>query len=114
MAVFCPVTLWYQVYPVPIPLRLDNAYTAELYTALVVLTAWGPSADPTFGFQSGSWHFSDCKGYITAPEGRRERDVSLQGDLIRACRAMARGHATPPPPLLPHHVHVARHPIGPG
>ena len=41
VAVFCPVTLRCQVYPVPIPLRLDNAYTAELYTAWVALTAWG-------------------------------------------------------------------------
>ena len=82
MAVFCPVTLRYQVYPVPIPLRLDNAYTAELYAAWVALTARGPSTDPAFGFRSGSWHFADCKGYITAQEGRREPEDSLQGDLI--------------------------------
>ena len=66
VAVFCPVTLRYQVYRVPIPLRLDNTYTAELYTAWVALTARGPSAHPAFGFRSGSWHFADCKGYITA------------------------------------------------
>ena len=96
VAVFCPVTLRYQVYPVPIPLGLDNAYTAELYTAWVALTTRGPSADPTFGFRSGSWHLADCKGYITAQEGRQEPDDSLQGDLIRECRAMARGH-TPAP-----------------
>ena len=96
MAVFCPVTLRYQIYPISIPLRLDNAYTAELYAAWVALTARGPSADPTFGFRSGSWHFADCKGYITAQEGRREPDDSLQGDLIRECRAMA--GAPPPPP----------------
>ena len=58
VAVFCPVTLRYQVYPVPIPLRLDNAYTAELYTAWVILTARGPSSDPAFGFRSDSWHFA--------------------------------------------------------
>ena len=102
VAVFCPVTLRYQVYPVPIPLQLDNAYTAELYTAGVALTARGPSVDPTFGFRSGSWHFADCKGYITAQEGRREPDDSLQGDLIRECRAMARGH--PPPRHLYSHI----------
>ena len=102
VAVLCPVTLRYQVYPVPIPLRLDNAYTAELYTAWVALTAHGPSADPTFGFRSGSWHFADCKGYITAQEGRREPDDSLQGDLIRECRAMARGHPPPPRHLYSH------------
>ena len=95
VAVFCPVTLRYQVYPVPIPLRLDNAYTAELYTAWVALTARGPSTDPAFGFRSGAWHFADCKGYITAQEGRREPEDSLQGDLIRACRNMARSHAPP-------------------
>ena len=49
VAVFCLVTLRYQVYPVPIPLRLDNAYMAELYTAWVALTARGPSADPAIG-----------------------------------------------------------------
>ena len=55
VAVFCPVTLRYQLYPVPIPLRLDNAYTAELYTAWVALAARGlqptlPSAsDPVRG-----------------------------------------------------------------
>ena len=54
MAVFCPVTLRFQIYPIPIPLRLDNAYTAELYTAWVALTARGPSADPTFVFRSSS------------------------------------------------------------
>ena len=96
VAVFCPVTLRYQVYPVPIPLRLDNAYTAELYTAWLALTARGPSTDPAFGFRSGAWHFADCKGYITAQEGCREPEDSLQGDLIRACRSMARGHAPPP------------------
>ena len=95
VAVFCPVTLRYQVYPVPIPLRRDNAYTAELYTAWVALTARGPSADPAFGFRSGAWHFADCKGYITAQEGRREPEDSLQGDLIRTCRDMAHGHAPP-------------------
>ena len=95
VAVFCPVTLRYQVYPVPIPLRLDNAYTAELYTAWVALTARGPSTDPAFGFWSGAWHFADSKGYITAQEGRREPEDSLQGDLIRACRNMTRGHAPP-------------------
>ena len=92
---FCPVTLRYQVYPVPIPLRLDNAYTAELYTAWVALTARGPLTDPAFGFRSGAWHFADCKGYITAQEGRREPEDSLQRDLVRACRNMARGHAPP-------------------
>ena len=66
VAVFCPVTLRYQVSSIPIPLRLVNAYTAELYTAGVALTARGPSADPTFGFRSGSWHFAVCKGYIMA------------------------------------------------
>ena len=100
VAVLCPITLRYQVYPVPIPLRLDNAYTAELYTAWVALTARGPSTDSAFGFRSGSWHFAVCKGYITAQEGRREPEDSLQGDLIRACRDMARGHAPPPPPAI--------------
>ena len=103
-AVFCPVTLRYQVYPVPIPLWLDNAYTAELYTAWVALTARGPSADPAFGFGSGSWHFADCKKYITAQEGRRKPQDSLQGDLIRACRDMARGHAPPPARHLYSHI----------
>ena len=49
-----------------------------------------------------------------AQEGRREPDDSLQGDLMRACRAMAGGHPPPPPPLLPHHRHLARRPTGPG
>ena len=115
MAVFCPATLRYQVYAVPIPLRLDNAYTAELYTAWVALTARGPLNDPAFGFRSGSWHFADCKGYITAQEGRREPEDSLQGDLIRACRDMASGHAPPAPPsVLAHHRHLARRPAGGG
>ena len=114
VAVFCPVTLRYQVYPVPIPLRLDNAYTAELYTAWVALTARGPSADPAIGFRSGAWHFADCKGYITAQEGRREPEDSLQGDLIRSCRDMAHGHAPPPSPLFPYRRHLARCPAGPG
>ena len=77
------------------PLRLDNAYTAELYTAWVALTARGPSPDPAIGFRSGAWHFADCKGYITAQEGRCEPEDSLQGDLIRSCRNMAHGHAPP-------------------
>ena len=76
-------------------MRLDNAYTAELYTAWVALTAKGPSANPAIGFRSGAWHFADCKGYITAQEGRREPEDSLQGDLIRSCRDMAHGHAPP-------------------
>ena len=88
--------------PVAIPLRLDNAYTAELYTAWVALSARGPSADPTFTFQSSSWHFADCKGYITAQEGRREPDDSLQGDPICECRALAGGH--PPPRHLYSHI----------
>ena len=67
----------------------------------MALTARGPSADPTFGFRSSSWHFADCKGYITAQEERREPDDSLQGDLIRECRAMAGGH-TPPCHLYSH------------
>ena len=41
-------------------------------------------AQSGFGFRSGAWHFADCKGYITAQEGRREPEDSLQGDLIRA------------------------------
>ena len=93
LAVVCPVTLRYLVYIVPIPLQRDNAYTAELYTAWVALTARGPSADPIFGFRSSSWHFADCKGYIMAREGRQEPDDSLQWDLIHPCLAMARGHA---------------------
>ena len=101
VAVFCPGTLRFQIYPVAIPLRLDNAYMAELYTAWVALSARGPSADPTFTFRSSSWHFADCKGYITAQEGRREPDDSLQGDLIRECRALASGHP-PPGHLYPH------------
>ena len=95
VAVFCPVTLRYQVYPVPTPLWLDNAYTAELYTAWVALTARGPSADRAFGFRSGLWRFADCTGYITAQEGCREPQHSLQGDLIRGCHALTRGHAPP-------------------
>ena len=102
MAVFCPVTLRYQIYLVSIPLRLDNAYCAELYTAGVALTARDPSADPTFVFRSSSWHFADSKRYITAQEGRREPDDSLQGNLIRQCRAMADGH--PPPRHLYSHI----------
>ena len=81
------------------PLRMDNAYTAELYTAWVALSARGPSVDPTFTFRSTSWHFSDCKGYITAQEGRPEPDDSLQGDLIRECRALVGGR------LLPRHLY---------
>ena len=94
VAVFCPVTLRYQVYPVPIPLRLDNAYTAELYTAWVALTARGPSADPALGFRSGSWHFANCKGYITAHEGRREPEEHSKGTLPR--HATIWPVATPP------------------
>ena len=66
----------------------------------MALTARGPSADPSFVFRSSSWHFADCKGYITAQEGRREPDDSLQGDLIR--HAMAGGH--PPPRHLYSHI----------
>ena len=55
----------------------------------------GPLGRPAFGFRSSSWHFADCKGYIKAQEGRREPNDSLQGDLIRECRAMASGHAPP-------------------
>ena len=95
VAVFCPDTLRFHIYPVNIPLRVDNAYTAELYTAWVALSARGLSADPTFTFRSSSWHFADCKGYITAQEGRREPDDSLQGDLLRACRALASGQPLP-------------------
>ena len=62
VAVFCPVTLQFQIYPISIPLQLDNAYTAELCMAWVALTARGPSADPTSVFRSSSWHFADCKG----------------------------------------------------
>ena len=53
---------------------LDNAYTAELYTAWVALTTRGPLADPSLVFRSSSWHFADCKRYITAQEGEREPD----------------------------------------
>ena len=102
VAVFCPDTLRFRIYPVAIPLRVDNAYTAELYTACVALSARGPSADPTFTFQSSSWHFADCKRYITAQGGRREPDASLQGDLIRECRALASGQ--PPPRHLYSHI----------
>ena len=48
MTVFCSNTL--RIYPVNIPKRVDNAYTAELYTAWVTLSARGPSTDPTFTF----------------------------------------------------------------
>ena len=102
VAVFCPDTLRFQIYPVAIPLRLDNAYTAELYTAWVALSTRGPSADPAFTFRSSSWHFADCKGYITAQEGRWEPDDSLQGDPIRECDALAGGH--PPPRHLYSHI----------
>ena len=88
---------------------MGGPHRLGLYTAWVALTAQGPSANPTFGFRSGSWHIADCKGYITAQEGRREPEDSLQGDLIRECRAMARGPPPPPAPqpLLPHHRHLA-------
>ena len=36
---FCPNTLRFQIYPVSIPMRVENAYTAELYTAWVALSA---------------------------------------------------------------------------
>ena len=102
VVVFCPDTLRFQIYPVAIPPRVDNAYTAELYTAWVALSARGPSADPTFVFRSSWWHFADCKGYITAQEGRREPGDSLQGDLIRECRALA--DSQPPPRHLYSHI----------
>ena len=104
VAVFFPNTLRFQIYPVNIPMRVDNAYIAELYTAWVALSAQGPSTDPTFTFRSSSWHFADYKGYITAQEGRHKPDDSLQGDLLRACRALAVGH--PPPRHL--YSHIAR------
>ena len=96
VALFCPNTLRDRIYPVNIPLRLDNAYTAELYTTWVASSAWGTSTKPTFTFGSSSWHFAHCKGYITAQEGRQQPDNSLQGDLLRARRALANGQ---PPPL---------------
>ena len=102
VVVFCLDTLRFQIYPVAIPPRVDNAYTAELYTAWVALSARGPSADPTFVFRSSWWHFADCKGYITAQEGRREPGDSLQGDLIRECRALA--DSQPPPRHLYSHI----------
>ena len=102
VAVFCPDTWRFQIYPVNFPLRVDNAYTAELYTARVALSAQGPSADPTFTFRSSLWHSADCKGYITAQKGRREPDDSLQGDLLRACRAL--GSSQPPPRHLYSHI----------
>ena len=40
-------------------------------------------------------HFTDCKSYITAQEGRKELDDTLQGDLVRACRALAVTLPTP-------------------
>ena len=96
VAVFCPVTLRYQVYPVPIPLRLDNAYTAELYTAWVALTARGPSTDPAFGFRSGSWHFADDKGYITArKDAGNQRTHSKETSYEHAAIWPS---VTPPPP----------------
>ena len=100
VAVFCPGTLRLQIYPVAFPLRVDNAYTAELYTAWVALSARGPCADPTFTLRSSSWRFAE--GYITAQEMQREPDDSLQGDLIRECRALADGQ--PPPGHLYSHI----------
>ena len=67
---FCPMTLRFQIQPVNIPMRMDDAHTAELYTAWVALSARGPSTYHTFNFRSKSWHFADCKGFITAQEGR--------------------------------------------
>ena len=61
----------------------------------MTLNARGPSADPTFTYRSSSWHFADCKGYITAKEGRRVPDDSLQGDLICECRALAGSQPSP-------------------
>ena len=99
---FCPSTLWFQIYAVSIPMRVDNAYTAELYTVWVALSARGPSTCPPFTLRSSSWHFADCKGYIAAQEGRQEPDDSLQGDLLRACRALSVGQ--PPPRHLYSHI----------
>ena len=60
MAVFCPCTLRHHIHPVPIPLRLDNSFTVELYTARVALTARGGSGEPTFAHRTNAWHFADC------------------------------------------------------
>ena len=68
----------------------------------MALCARGPSADPTFVFRSSSWHFADCKRYVTAQEGQRGPDDSLQGDLTRECCAMADGQ--PPPRHLYSHI----------
>ena len=70
----------------------------------MALSVRGPSPDPGLVFQSSSWHFADCKGYITAQEGRREPDDLLQGDLIPECRAMADRH--------PHRRHLYSHITG--
>ena len=84
------------------PLGPPPRATIASLRAIIHRAAPGPSADPTFAFWSSSWHFADCKGYITAQEGRRETDDSLQGDLIRECRAMADRH--PPPRHLYSHI----------
>ena len=115
VAVSCPVTLRHQVYPVPIPLRLDNAYTAELYTAWVGLTARGPSADPASvcGLARGTLRIA--KGTSRPREDAGNRRTHSKGTSY--------GHAAiwrvpppppPPPSLLRHHRHLARRPLGPG
>ena len=50
VAEFCPSTLPFEIYLVSIPMRVDNAYMAEVYTAWVALSARGPSTYPTFTF----------------------------------------------------------------
>ena len=50
IAIFCPRTLRYHAHGVHTLLRLDNSYTAELYTAWMALSAHGTAAEPTFIF----------------------------------------------------------------
>ena len=113
VAVFCPNTLRFQIYSVNIPMRVDNACKAELYTAWVGLSTRGPSNGPTFTFRSSSWHFADCKGCIMAQEGRQGPVTHYKEPATCAPRVSQRS-ASPSPPLLPHHSYLARHPIGPG
>ena len=102
VAVFCPVTLRFHICPVPTPLQMDNAYTAELYTAWVALTG-----QPHLRFPVRFVALRRLQGIHHGPRGMAGTGRLAARRPNARVPCYGRWPPSHPQPLLPHRPHLA-------
>ena len=113
VAVFCPVTLWFQIYFVAIPLRLDNAYARGAIHGVGGPYRPRPLGRPHLRFPVQLMALRRLQGIHHGPRGTAGTGRLTARRPNTRVPCYGRRPPSPSPLLLPHRRHLARRPPGP-